>query len=65
MKVSDVRSIAKQHGIKAAQFNKTDLIREIQAEEGNPQCYQTGHSDCCGQNNCLWMEDCQKYDLRH
>ena len=58
MKVNDIREIAKNRGIKSAKMNKTDLIRTIQADEGNPACFMTGYKNECGQMCCLWREDC-------
>ena len=35
MKMEEVRSIAKSHGISPGKFSKTELIKYIQANEGN------------------------------
>ncbi|MEI8354748.1 MAG: SAP domain-containing protein [Deltaproteobacteria bacterium] len=58
MKMQEVREIAKNWSIKTANIKKTDLIRSIQLAEGNFDCYCTGHADKCGQENCIWHEDC-------
>ena len=60
MKVKDIQAIAKKLGIKPGKLKKTDLIRTIQVEEGNYQCYATEGVFSCGQMNCLWREDCLK-----
>jgi hypothetical protein len=58
MKIQEVREIAKKQGIKTANAKKVDIIRAIQQAEGNIDCYSTGKSAECGQDNCLWREDC-------
>jgi hypothetical protein len=58
MKMNDLKEIAKQRGINPGKMKKTDLIRAIQADEGNEVCYSTGIKDKCGQDNCLWRDDC-------
>jgi hypothetical protein len=39
---------------------KTDLIRAIQAAEGNYSCFATPLVTSCGQENCCWRGDCLK-----
>ncbi len=58
MKLDDVKKIAVLHGIKPGKQRKADLIRQIQQAEGNVPCYDTGASASCGQEQCLWREDC-------
>lgn len=58
MKLDDIREIAKQHGIKPGKMKKADLVRAIQQAEGNEACFDTGMSERCGQEQCLWREDC-------
>ncbi|HEY5973926.1 MAG TPA: SAP domain-containing protein [Geobacteraceae bacterium] len=59
MKMDDVKAIAKSQGIKAGTMKKTELIRAIQASEGNNSCYNTEQSTVCGQEGCLWRDDCK------
>ena len=59
MKVEQVRTIAAQRGIKAGKTKKGELIRSIQKTEGNEECFDTGKSQQCGQEECLWREDCR------
>ena len=59
MKLDEIREIAKQHNIKAGKMKKADLIRAIQQAEGNQACFDTGQADTCGQQACLWREDCE------
>lgn len=58
MKLEEIKEIAKQHNIKAGKMKKAELVRAIQAAEGNPQCFETGTSSACGQDGCLWRQDC-------
>jgi hypothetical protein len=60
MKISVVRDIAKSRGMKAGKMDKTELIRAIQREEGNHDCFATSDVHQCNQPNCLWREDCLK-----
>jgi hypothetical protein len=59
MKVEQVRAVAAQKGVKAGKMKKADLIRSIQKTEGNEVCFDTGKAQQCGQQQCLWREDCQ------
>lgn len=58
MKLEDIKEIAKRHQIKSGKAKKSDLVRAIQQAEGNQQCFNSNISGECGQNNCLWSEDC-------
>lgn len=58
MRVQEIVTIAKEKGIKPGKRKKTELIRFIQAEEGNFACYASAHSGECDQRDCLWREDC-------
>jgi hypothetical protein len=57
MKTRDIRKRAMEKGINTNSDNKVELVRAIQAAEGNPQCFQTGRATC-DQTECCWMEDC-------
>lgn len=59
MKMQDVKEIAKSRGIKAGKLNKVELVRSIQADEGNEACYETGQAAVCGQDSCIWRDDCK------
>jgi hypothetical protein len=59
MTVKDVKKKAKEMGIKSTKVLKADLIRAIQAREGNSPCYKTGVV-ACDQSGCCWFGDCQK-----
>ncbi len=58
MKVEQVRAIAVQRGIRPQKMKKGDLIRNMQQAEGNEACFDTGKAEQCGQQKCLWREDC-------
>ncbi|HEU0219689.1 MAG TPA: SAP domain-containing protein [Gallionella sp.] len=58
MKLEQVRTIAKSHSIKPDHLSKTELIKAIQTEEGNFDCFATAYSGECDQAGCSWRNDC-------
>ncbi|MDE2118958.1 MAG: SAP domain-containing protein [Betaproteobacteria bacterium] len=58
MKLEEIRSIAKSHKINPGKLSKTELIKFIQTDEGNFDCFATAYGGMCDQMNCLWREDC-------
>jgi len=58
MTVKEIKEIAKKMGLQAGKMKKNDLVRSIQAAEGNAPCFQTGQAESCGQENCCWRSDC-------
>ena len=58
MNMQEIRSIAKEHGIKTARLTKTKLIQAIQRDEGNFDCFATARDSYCDQDGCLWRADC-------
>jgi hypothetical protein len=56
--VKEIQVIAKEMGLKASKIKKADLVRMIQKAENNNPCFQTGAANSCGQENCLWLSDC-------
>lgn len=58
MKIQEIRTIAKNKGVKTTKMGKTEIIRAVQKAEGNTECYGTGMADKCEQIGCLWREDC-------
>lgn len=58
MTVKEIKEIAKKMGLKTGKMKKAELIRMIQEAEGNNSCFQTGAVSSCGQDNCLWLSDC-------
>jgi len=59
MKLEEIREIARQHGIKTGKMKKADIIRSIQEAEGNDQCFDSGKAAVCGQDACLWRQECR------
>lgn len=46
MKLEVVRTIAKSHGIHTGKRSKIDLIKFIQSDEGNFDCFATACAGC-------------------
>jgi len=59
MKISEVRDMAKGMGINAGRVTKTELIRFIQTAESNIPCFGTDRVRYCGEERCLWRDDCK------
>ncbi len=63
MNAVHVRKQASRLGIKTPNtLKKGDLIRLIQQCEGNYSCFATARSSGCGQEQCLWRQDCATSD---
>ena len=58
MKREEIREIAESHGIHAGKRSKSELIKSIQLEEGNFDCFGTAYAGECDQTGCSWREDC-------
>ncbi|MEJ2201448.1 MAG: Rho termination factor N-terminal domain-containing protein [Desulfuromonadaceae bacterium] len=58
MKIEQIKAVAKEQGIKVGRLKKTELVHAIQQAEGNFPCFVTGQVESCGQQECLWREDC-------
>jgi len=58
MNMMEIKIIAKNCGVKSGSLKKAELIRAIQAAEGNEQCFEMGKAAECGQATCLWKADC-------
>ena len=58
MQIEEVRSIAKSQGINVGKLSKTELIKSIQAQEGNFDCFASAYDGECDQVGCSWREDC-------
>jgi hypothetical protein len=58
MKVEEIREIARQRGLKVGKMKKTEMLRAIQQSEGNEECFASGKTAECGQEKCLWRNDC-------
>jgi hypothetical protein len=53
MKLEDVRAIARSRSIKPNHLSKAELIKAIQTEEGNFDCFATAYNGVCDQESCL------------
>ena len=60
MRVEEIRNIARERGIKAGKMPKGELIRTIQREEGNSDCFGVAANLPCDQAGCLWRADCRQ-----
>ncbi len=58
MRVEEIREIARERGLKPGKMKKAELVRAMQDAEGNAACYETGKAGECGQEKCLWRDDC-------
>lgn len=58
MRMDEVREKAKKLGLKTARMKKEDLIRAVQAAEGNYPCFGTVSDGNCDQTGCCWIDDC-------
>jgi len=60
MHIQEIRKIAKGLGVRTGGLSKVAVIRSIQREEGNFDCFATDFEDACDQQSCLWRDDCRK-----
>ena len=58
MNLQEIRDLAQTRGITAGKLTKRELIRTIQRDEGNFDCYATAYEGVCDQMACLWRQDC-------
>ena len=59
MNLTEIKQLAKERGIAPGKMCKAELIRSLQAQEGNLPCYSTNYAQECEQPNCLWRPDRQ------
>jgi hypothetical protein len=60
MKLIEIRKYAWEKGVDPGKMKKADMIRAIQAAEGNPTCYGSERKSYCPETECLWESDCKK-----
>ncbi len=58
MKFQEIQRMAKSMGINPYRMKKTDLVKFIQREENNIDCYGTERVAHCEERECLWRSDC-------
>jgi len=63
VKMTEIRSIAKERNISPGRMKKQDLVRTIQLEENNVPCFQTA-VESCDQGDCCWRSDCLPKNIR-
>ena len=59
VKLAEVKEMAARLGLKIDKMKKAEVVRAIQAAEGNSPCYDSGKLIECGQAHCLWRADCK------
>lgn len=60
MNIQQLKTIAQQHQIDATGMSKTEIIHQLQRQEGNFDCFASATDGECDQLDCLWREDCFK-----
>ncbi len=59
MNLQEIRRIARHQGLKKVErLDKVALVRTIQRQEGNFDCFATAVDAVCDQHRCLWRDDC-------
>lgn len=58
MKLEEIRSLAKSQSIRPGKLAKNTLIKSIQVEEGNFDCFGSAFLGACDQSSCIWRADC-------
>ena len=58
MNLPEIRCLARERGLKPGKLSKTALIRSLQRQEGNFDCFATAFTGECDQIDCLWRQDC-------
>ena len=53
MNMQMIREIAKTRGVPAGKLGKIDLVRTIQHEEGNFDCFSRANAGYCDQSECV------------
>lgn len=61
--VKQIQKLAMKQGVKnISTLKKDELIRALQAAEGNSPCFQ--RIPDCGQGDCLFRGDCLGQEMR-
>ncbi len=58
MNLEEIRDLAQKRGLMPGKLNKRELIRFIQRDEGNFDCFATAFDGVCDQQACTWRQDC-------
>ncbi len=59
MRLVDIKTIARQKGVRPGKLKKAELIRAIQNAEKNIPCFAAGILCHCERFDCLWRDDCR------
>jgi hypothetical protein len=65
MKLQEIQKMAKGMGVRTYKTKKADLIRMIQREENNIDCYGTDRVGYCQEESCSWRIDCVALNNHH
>lgn len=58
MKMQEIRAIARSRNIKPTGLSYDYLVRTIQKQEGNFDCFGSATLGQCDQAACQWRNDC-------
>lgn len=58
MKPNEIRAIARERNIPPQRLPLTELVRTMQRQEGNSDCFGTDLAARCDQDGCLWRANC-------
>lgn len=57
MNLNELKTMAREVGIKPGKMKKEEMINAIQIAEGNFDCFGKAE-DYCDQENCAFRDDC-------
>ena len=63
MKMNEIRKMAMAQGIQPKKLTKASLVKAIQLNEGNFDCFGSATAGVCDQASCIWSEDCIKQSV--
>ena len=58
MQIQEIRTLARDKGVRPGHLGKVALVRTIQRREGNFDCFATAYGGVCDQIDCCWRQDC-------
>ena len=58
MQIRQIRQVACNLGIHAANLDQLALIGANQLFAANFDCFATAYDGLCGRTNCAWRDDC-------
>lgn len=58
MKPREIRAVARERSIAPERLPLVDLIRTMQRQEGNRDCFATDMAARCNEDRCLWRANC-------